>query len=325
MPSGITHILFAKNTLLQDLPPNLRLVLQSGIDFFQIGSVAPDLPYASIADDDFFFTTESDLADKFHYEKTYQVPIYALNELYNNKTKLTKKQIRYAFCFFMGYISHIVADGIIHPYIRDKVGDYHDHQEEHRVLEMKLDVLLYDYLTESSGSALNLNNTNLHDELLNPTFLPEINIVLGYFVKMIEKTYNKNYSENDILGWIKGLHRMFGIAEGEHPFIYKVIGIIDAFLFKDYSELRANKDEYLILTKPVDRDLNFLKKDKIHYFNDILPHYYSRLIPILKKSFNYIYMDGDPITELDIPGIDLDTGRPLAFNNDLDLIPTFWT
>lgn len=46
---------------------------------------------------------------------------------------------------------------------------------------------------------------------------------------------------------------MFGIAEGEHPFIYKIIGIIDVFLFKDYSELRANKDMYLVLTKPVDR------------------------------------------------------------------------
>ena len=85
----------------------------------------------------------------------------ATAQLNKNKSKLTKKQIRYAFCFFVGYIAHIVADGIIHPFIRDMVGDYHEHQEEHRVLEMKLDVLLYDYLTESSGSALNLNNTNL--------------------------------------------------------------------------------------------------------------------------------------------------------------------
>ncbi len=28
------------------------------------------------------------------------------------------------FTFFLGYISHVLADGIIHPFVRDKVGEY---------------------------------------------------------------------------------------------------------------------------------------------------------------------------------------------------------
>lgn len=70
MPSGITHILLMKN-LQSELPDGkLKKVLQSGRDFLQVGAVGPDLPYASIADGDLFFSNENQLADKFHYEKT---------------------------------------------------------------------------------------------------------------------------------------------------------------------------------------------------------------------------------------------------------------
>ena len=81
MPSGITHILLMKN--LQSIVPDgdLKKVLQSGEDFLQVGAVGPDLPYASIADDDFFFSTESDLADKFHYEKTNQLILKAFDKI----------------------------------------------------------------------------------------------------------------------------------------------------------------------------------------------------------------------------------------------------
>lgn len=56
MPSGITHILLVKN--LQNVLPDgkLKKILQSGRDFLQVGALGPDLPYASIADDDFFFS-----------------------------------------------------------------------------------------------------------------------------------------------------------------------------------------------------------------------------------------------------------------------------
>jgi len=58
MASGITHILLMKN--MQSLLPDgkLKKLLQSGRDFLQVGAVGPDLPYASIADDDLFFNTK---------------------------------------------------------------------------------------------------------------------------------------------------------------------------------------------------------------------------------------------------------------------------
>jgi len=56
MPSGITHIFLTKK--IQDELPDglLKDILAYGSDFLTVGAVAPDLPYASIADDDFFLT-----------------------------------------------------------------------------------------------------------------------------------------------------------------------------------------------------------------------------------------------------------------------------
>ena len=138
MPSGMTHILLVKN--LQNVLPegNPKFTLAAGRDFLSVGAVESDLPYASIADGDLFFSDQSDLADKFHYQKTNQIGLQAMRELRQEKNNLSATELRYAFTFFLGYISHISADGIMHPFVRDKVGDYKDNKTAHRVLEMRL-------------------------------------------------------------------------------------------------------------------------------------------------------------------------------------------
>lgn len=326
MASGITHILLMKN--LQSILPmgDLKIMLQSGRDYLQVGAVGPDLPYASIADGDLFFSTQSDLADKFHYEKTNQLILKAFKEIKNIQGGPANKEKRFIFCFFLGFASHIIADGIIHPFIRDKVGNYHENQTAHRVLEMQLDVLLFHHLTKNTNNPINLNNSNIHDELLNfdKNTDPMVDSVLQLFSKLINEVYGVNYSTDLINGWVNGLHRMFDVAEGEHPNFYKIVGFINDFLFADYSDLRDKYKPILILEKPKDRDYNFLKKDKIHFYDDCLPQFYKLFIPLANKCFDYVFNNSGQITESDIPPIDLDTGRDLAFNNDLDLVPTLW-
>jgi len=327
MASGVTHILLMKY-LQNNLPEDkLKMILADGRDFLQIGAVGPDLPYASIADNDFFFSDQSDLANKFHCVRTHEIPLRALDNLRYMKGGLTKQEARYIFCFFVGYISHIVADGITHPFIRDMVGDYKGHRTEHRRLEMQLDVLLFHYLTKYSGSPIELNYSNVHDELINFNYdaYPELRKVIELFIETIQATYGETYEAETILGWVTGLHRMFDIAEGEHPAIYKNIGFIEDFLFPNYEELRDKCDYLLTLRKPIDRQENFLKIDKIHFFDDVVPRFYDQFIPIANKAYDYIYNDGMPLTEADVRPIDLDTGRILASNNNLDLRPSYWS
>lgn len=327
MASGITHILLMKN--LQTILPDgdLKRIIQSGRDFIQVGAVGPDLPYASIADGDFFLTTKSELADKFHYEKTNVLILRAFQEIKKMNEPKNSREKRFLFSFFLGFAAHIVADGIIHPFVRDKVGDYSENQADHRVLEMKLDVLLYHHLTKSSNAPINLNYSNIHDELINfdRSFYREVDIVLELFSKLIKEVYGMECLPNEINGWIRGLHRMFAVAEGEHPKIYRVVGFIHNFLFTDYEDLLEKPNEILILTKPKDRDYNFLRKPQIHFFDDCLPKFYEVFIPLANKCYDYIYKNRKELTELDIPPIDLDTGRDLAFHDDLELTPKFWS
>jgi hypothetical protein len=326
MASGITHILLVK--YLQSILPDgkLKKLLQSGRDFLQVGAVGPDLPYASIADDDLFFSAQSDLADKFHYVKTNQLILKAFDEIKKMPGTPAKKDKRFMFCFFLGFASHIIADGIIHPFIRDKVGDYKENQTAHRVLEMQLDVLLFHHLTKNTNAPINLNNSDIHDELLNFNKNTDTNVekVLQLFSRLIFDIYNVDYDTDLINGWVIGLHRLFEVAEGEHPNFYKIISFVNDFLFADYNDLREKYKSILLLEKPKDRAFNFLKKDQIHFFDDCLPRFYKIFIPLANKCFNYIYNDQGQITGEDIPPIDLDTGRDLAFNNDLDLIPALW-
>ncbi len=35
------------------------------------------------------------------------------------------------------------------------------------------------------------------------------------------------------------------------------------------------------------------------------------LLPILNKAYSYVFLDGEKLTEVDIPAINLDTGREL--------------
>lgn len=313
---------------LQNIIPDgdLKKILQSGRDYLQVGAVGPDLPYASIADGDLFFSKQSDLADKFHYEKTNQLILKAFDEIKKMAGTPSNKEKRFMFCFFLGFASHIIADGIIHPFVRDMVGNYHENQTAHRVLEMQLDVLLFHHLTKNTNSPINLNNSNIHDELLNfdKNTDPLVGKVLQLFSNLIYEVYKVKYDTDLINGWVIGLHRMFGVAEGEHPNFYRIISFVNDFLFSDYTDLRNKYKSILLLGKPKDRDYNFLRKAKVHFYDDCLPQFYKIFIPLANKCFDYVYKNQGQLTEADIPPIDLDTGRDLAYNNNLDLTPTLW-
>lgn len=329
MPSGITHILLTKEfqnrlDVNRKIEDDLKSVLAAGIYFVQLGSVGPDLPYARLAGNRCFFSEGSDLADKFHYKKTNELPLMAFEFLYDLKSTLSKEELIYAFCFFVGYISHVFADGIIHPFVRDKVGDYEANATAHRVLEMRLDVLFYNYLTQRSGAAINLNYSGIQKELKNISRFKETGRVVTIFNDAIKRVYNTDPSADAILDWAKGLYRLFNVAAGEHPSIYKDLKILDDFTYRDYNDLEKNKEKIFVLTKPVDRDVNFVNRASVDFRSDCVEHFYEKFKPVALKAYDFIFNNGNSLSVSDIPPIDLDTGRPLTSPSDLAKIPVLW-
>lgn len=320
MPSGITHILLTKKIQDKLSAGILKDILDAGSDFFAIGAVGPDLPYASLVDNDLMHN-ESLLADRFHYENTNLIALKSLEHLKSLKGNITDSSHQRTFSFFIGYISHIIADGIIHPFVRDMVGNYAENKNEHRSLEMQLDVLLLKHFTEKAGAPSQLNYTKFHDELLNFSQNEDSKFILDTFSNLIKDVYKEVYTPEQIHGWISGLHRLFDVAEGDHPRFYRALKE-NTFLFKNFEDI--DPENILILKTPQDRAMNFLQVNQVHFFNDCLPQFYKKFIAVAEKSYEFVYKNGPKLTDSDIPPIDLDTGR-LILKNDLNLIPVLWT
>lgn len=319
MPSGISHILLS-NYLLNELESvELKKILAAGSSFLCVGSVGPDLPYASGLDNDLFFSTKSDIADDFHYRNTNQVPLKAfawIKKNFADNSSTNQKILNDHFSFFLGFSTHVIADGIIHPYVRDHVGEYKGNESEHRALEMCLDVLLYQHLTRNSGEYIDLNYSNVHDRLTELDKDKNQMAVMKLFSSLIKEVYNKEVSANTVAGWAVGLHRLFSVAEGKHPSIYRKPDASSSFFFHDVSDLRLKRDKYLILKKPKNWHDNFLKKESINFLEDCVPQYFSKMKVFCQRAYRSIYKNGPDLTASDLPAINLDNGRLLAVQEE---------
>jgi len=319
MASGLTHILLTKKLQDKFQDGKLKDILARCTDSFQVGAIAPDIPYASVADYD-LFSNEEKLADKFHYKQTNQIPLQALKELKSLNGNIDEGIHYHLFSFFLGYTSHVFADGIIHPFVMDKVGEYALNKTEHRTFEMQLDVLFLAELTAKSGFVSELNYTNIHDELKNFAELDEASEIVTIFSHLIDKIYSEKFSVEKILGWINGLHLLFAVAEGDHPKFFRSSDI-NTFLYKNLEDI--DRESVIILRKPKDRATNFVNREEVDFFKNVIPQYFAKYVAVAQKAFDFVYENGPSPDERDIPLINLDTGRLLPANN-LDLIPELW-
>jgi len=320
MPSGITHTLLVKHC--QNLLPDdqLKYILADSLDFLIVGALGPDLPYASKVDNDFIFSSENDLADNFHYDDTNQIPLRAFTTLKEIREQTDRQAHYQMFAFFIGYLSHVIADGLVHPFIRDMVGNYKTHQSAHRSLEMQLDVLYLERLTIGTGYALEINYAELQDEIKNYLDKPHANETISLFRKMILSVYHKDYSVKKINGWINGMHRLFELAAGQHFQFYRG-SKANNLLYKNRKDI--DEQQVTVLSKPDDLPHNFLYKPQILYFEDCIEKFYKTYISIAGKAYLSVYENGPALSEVDVPFIDLDTGR-LKLQPSLDEIPEFW-
>lgn len=328
MPSGITHILLTKEMLNAARARKWKKVLAASSDFLQLGAVAPDLPYSDAVQSPLSGKEEHKLADRFHYERTSDIPLKAFGMLRDWKHQGCDKQsVRDAFAFFVGYASHIVADGIVHPFVRDKVGDYAENAKEHRILEMKIDVLFYRRFIDPSGVKMaNFNRSNLHDELSNLSLdrHPDLIRVMTLFTKLIQNVYGVRCEPLKFVEWTQTFHKLLDVAEGDHWHLYRSLAPIESFFYSDIEDIISKQDEILTLGTPKDRPENFLKKDRVDFFDDLVPRFHKMILPIVDRAYFCVFEGGEDLTFEDIPCIDLDTGRLVA-ENQLERIPQLWT
>ena len=324
MPSGITHMLLAQtfNEKSGHGNDSLEFLLDEKLKVFQVGALAPDIAYSQNARPwRNLLKSESGTADLLHYKQTNQVPLQALESIQQLAPSADKDN---QFAFFLGYISHIVADGIVHPFVRDKVGNYEVASGEHRALEMRLDAIFLDSLMEG----VNINYANLHDQIKDAS-KEELDSVLNLFSKLLEEVYQIKFGSHRIADWIDDLHDLFEIAENENNCFYASFPGMGTFLYNDTAEVLANKDADLWLrnNEAVGRKQNFLGQD-VHFLDDCVPRFHRAFAKIAVSAYEWVYNAGPALSAEMIPAINLDTGRLFTADDsagiNLDHPAEFW-
>lgn len=326
MPAGFTHIFLAKSFSSKAAFSNhrsdllLKSLLAQQLEFFQLGALGPDLPYSQMAR---FGNEEEEIADLFHYEKTDQIPLKGLER---TKALPEGEKRDQAFCFFLGYLAHYVADGVIHPYVRDKVGDYGENATEHRLLEMRLDVYFINHLTKKGGAGLSINKAKIQDEL--DDVKGRMQTIEGIFAEVIQEVYGIPVEPNRIGAWVSDMRLMFESAANEGNQFYTQLPGINRFLYFNLHQLKkkGRRKQDLLLHVPIDRERNFRAK-RTHFFQDCLPQFYQRLLPIARAAADFVYGELAEFPLGLIEPINLDTGRLLSAKGpgELDHVPFFWS
>lgn len=326
MPSGITHILLVKTFNEESRHGNneLELLLDEKLKVFQVGALAPDLAYSQQLPNRDLFSDEDEFSDLFHYDKTSDIPLGAFKAIKNIGDQEAKDT---NFAFFLGYAAHLVADGIVHPFVRDKVGNYDDASGPHRALEMRLDGIFLDYLSSKNGQSIDVNFAELHDQIKDVR-KPELKKISSLFSKLIKDVYNKNLKPVEIEDWIDDLHDIFEIAASKNNCYYARFPGASSYLYNDTSKVLANRDRDLWLRNGdvVGRSKTFLGKD-VHFLNDCIPQFYKAFSKVALSAYSYVYENGPAIDANLLSAINLDTGRTLATakGKNLDMPAFYWS
>lgn len=146
MPGAYTHIsiarlLTSKKALdKMDLPDTARKALLSYSKYCHMGAIGPDYPYLKILDN-----TAEVWANAMHHQYVTGTEKNIIHVAIDQIKKLTGDEQLKCLSWFLGYVSHIVADVTCHPVTNLLVGDYDlDNETSHRESELHQDVYIFE-------------------------------------------------------------------------------------------------------------------------------------------------------------------------------------
>ncbi|GIX42499.1 MAG: hypothetical protein KatS3mg129_2232 [Leptospiraceae bacterium] len=170
MPKEISHIYFAEE-IQKDLRPEIQQILKQNQNLYYYGSTSPDLFYYYLPlRKQFHQIGRIDWGKYIHDHKENMNPIYLLLEWEKENLYSQSKKI---FSFVAGYLTHVAADTIFHPYIYSITGHYYNPdkklqkiaQRNHRIFESKMDLFIIENIYKTNLKQFQLlQKLSLRDE-----------------------------------------------------------------------------------------------------------------------------------------------------------------
>lgn len=339
MASPITHIILVNETqnyfskyLEDERAEQLEIIFNKYPGELNLGAISPDLLYFT---EGFAMKTLSvsniqdmhKLADHMHTKKTNGFLIEGIQILRSISDKKLKEKL---FSFLSGHLAHVIADGIIHPFIRDKVGDYSESTKlNHRMLEMRLDV----YVTENLVG-LNMNDCKFAEYLDCENFKDIAKFVTSIlntvYSDELSSEYGAKLEQETVEGAIDASRKALKSSSGNFNLKWYLGDLLEKIGLKhpDLKEIKKLRNDDLILRQPVDKlknklDGNFLKKNKVHFLEDVCPQFIEKYIEKVDKLYRVVFSN-EQLSESDFPAINLDTGRMLD-KPDYYNTPFYWS
>ncbi len=105
--------------------------------FVNLGAVGPDYPY--LTDLKSAMLKVHTWADRMHYENTGELVKAAAAGLLNRKDE----EFEICLAWLCGFVTHVIADSVVHPVVNAIVGPYLFNSSEHRHCEMIQDSFIF--------------------------------------------------------------------------------------------------------------------------------------------------------------------------------------
>ncbi|MFA5597605.1 MAG: zinc dependent phospholipase C family protein [Pusillimonas sp.] len=166
MSGTFNHLLVAQEALNAfmdtDVDPELRICVAKNQKYIFLGANAPDFPYVAKHDK---------WGDRMHYELSSKIVNKARSLLMKLRNK-DEAAFAKCFCWFLGYLSHMVVDATIHPVVKIIAGPYSESEQnkkKHRLCETHMDCYIY----HEKANELPLNEAEYINDKIKTGCCPE--------------------------------------------------------------------------------------------------------------------------------------------------------
>lgn len=284
MPAFITHLIISRDIEEKNNNQN----------FFSLGSLGPDLPYYrnvfGAAISAFFeerFNSKSagfylGHGDYFHSRTPNIFPLKLLETIRKDDLLKNDENKKGKFAFACGYLTHMAADLIFHPYVNSLAGSYYlfvENAIKHRNIEICLDRFIFEnkfpenkLFDQDFLSWVKINTEPEKDEIRPPDPLlgdtEKIKFVentMSWFRSFIQRAFLESHSiiidGDDIEKWVSGFFSVLKNYKSIGP--YRDIAKRNSTLDKLYRDLKIQFERNKVLdlySSTIDLSKKFIKE-----------------------------------------------------------------
>lgn len=252
----------------------------------QFGALCPDIPYLDeVVEEKLGMASQQKVwGDLMHYVHTGKFIQFGVEEL-KSMEKNDSPHFEICLQWFLGFLSHMIADTVIHPIVELKVGDYTNNATQHRICEMHQDVWLFEEIYKKPISSI---------RPIESIEGLKKNEVLEFWKSLLAKCYGFYLSNvsPDFHEWINDYRQKLAIASNYESAIGRGSGL----LYPDYKDINP---EFI---KNLDSPLGKIDFEQVIY---------RHMIPNIVKYWSIVFdgIENSSKEYKEIPDFNMDSGK----------------